>query len=111
MGFRTVVMLSNDQAHEWSKDPELGQKIRRAMNFTHSEDVYGPQSSWIGYGRVVECTHADVQTLVRLDHYTGFQPLAYTSRTHGPSTEDDAVRMLKEAAEKLGYRLVKKSSK
>lgn len=109
MGFRTVVMLSNDHAHEWSKDPELGQKIRHAMNNTHSKEVYGPQSSWIGYGRVVECTHADVQTLVRLDHYTGFEPLSYTSRSSGPSNEEDLVRLLKDAADKAGYRLVRKA--
>lgn len=111
MGFRTVVMLSNDMCHEWSKDPELGHKIQCAMHNTHSDDAYGPRSSYIGYGRVVECTHADTQTLVRLDHYTGFEPVAYIGRSHGSSNEEDTVRLLKEAADKLGYRLTKKSAK
>lgn len=33
MGFRTVVMLSNDYAHEWEHDPKLGEKIAHAMNY------------------------------------------------------------------------------
>lgn len=111
MGFRTVVMLSNDMAREWSNDPELGKKIDRAMNNVGSQDRYGPMSSDLGYGRVVECTHADVQTLVRLDHYTGFEPVAHTSRRSGPSNDEDMIRLLKEAADKLGYRLSKKPSK
>jgi hypothetical protein len=109
MGFRTVVMLNNDRTDAWSKDPLLGEKIHQAMHNTHSEQRWGPRSADIGYGRVVECTHADVQTLVRLDHYTGFEPVAYTSRSSGPSNDDDMIRMLKDAADKLGYRLVKKS--
>ena len=109
MGFRTVVMLNNDRTDEWSKDPALGQRIQQAMNNTHSEDRWGPRSADFGYGRVVECTHADVQTLVRLDRYTGFEPVAYTSRSSGPSNDDDMVRLLKAAADKMGYRLIKKS--
>lgn len=111
MGFRTVVMLNNDMCHEWSKDPELGQKIQTAMSFAgRKDDFYGSNSRIGHYGRVVECVHADTQTLVRLDHYQGFEPLAYTSRTYGPSTEEDKkLYLLKRAAEEMGYRLVKKS--
>ena len=110
MGFRTVVMLNNDLTHEWSNDPKLGEKIQEAMNFAHTSNEERKQWSRIGnYGRVVECVHADTQTLVRLDHYTGFEPLAYTSRTFGPSTDEDKLRLLKRAAEEMGYRLVKKS--
>jgi hypothetical protein len=31
MGFRTVVILNNDRAHEWEKDAKLGQLIAADM--------------------------------------------------------------------------------
>lgn len=112
MGFRTVVMLSNDVSHEWSKDPNLGEKIQMAMSYAHTTHPDRKEWARVGnYGRVVECVHADTQTLVRLDHYTGFEPLAYTSRTFGPSTEEDKLNLIKRAAEEMGYRLVKKPAK
>ena len=100
MGFRTVVMLNNDQAHEWQNDPLLGQKIVAGMN--HISDEVGSISD-MGYGRVVECQHADTVTLVRLGFYKRFEPLAYGSY------KTDNLDLLKEAAATLGYRLVKKS--
>jgi len=110
MGFRTVVMLNNDVSDKWSKDPNLGSMIQEAMNFAHTSDPERKEWSRLrNYGRVVECVHADTQTLVRLDHYSGFEPLAYTSRTFGPSTDEDKINLLKRAADELGYRLVKKS--
>lgn len=109
MGYRTVVMLNNDWAHEWIKDPELGEKISIAMNRVNRDH---PRSQALGqYGRVVECVHADTQTLARLDHYEGFEVLSQTWRTFGPSTDEDMLDLIKEAADKLGYRLVKKSAK
>lgn len=110
MGYRTVVMLDNDWCDKWSKDPELGAKISQAMNFVHRPDHERGQVMG-QYGRVVECVHADTQTLVRLDHYQGFDVLAQTWRSFGPSTDEDTLEMLKNAADKLGYRLVKKSVK
>ena len=109
MGYRTVVMLDNDWCDKWSKDPELGAKISEAMNYTdrnHPRNYLNPLGQ---YGRAVECVHADTQTLVRLDGYQGFDVVAYTSRSFGPSTDEDMLDLLKDAADKLGYRLVKKS--
>lgn len=111
MGFRTVVMLNNDRSHEWSKDPTLGEKIQRAMNYTgKGDDRFGAFSSDVGgYGRVVECVHADLQTLVKLEHYSSFEPVA---RGHWyPDQKDAKLELLKTAAEDMGYRLVKKAAK
>ena len=57
MGFRTVVVLNNDQAHEWQKDPELGNKIFHAASMkqwgrTEFEDRFQ-------YGDTIEQVHAD----------------------------------------------------
>lgn len=108
MGYRTVVMLNNDASDKWSKDPNLGEKILMAMSHTYATTEDRKVLTRLGnYGRVVECVHADTQTLARLDHYTGFEPVAYTTRTFGPSTDEDRVSLIKSAAKELGYRLVK----
>jgi hypothetical protein len=53
MGFRTVVVLSNDQAHEWTQDPELGQKIMQA-------GLEIPNGAYFQYGKVVEQVHLNL---------------------------------------------------
>lgn len=109
MGFRTVVMLNNDRCSEWSKDPALGKKIQRAMNYAGiKDDFYGSNSRLDGYGQVVECTHADVQTLVVLEHYTGFEPVAQSSWY--PNQQNRDLELVRQAAAALGYRLVKKAT-
>lgn len=98
MGFRTVVVLVNDRTGDWANDPNLGQHIAHAMNM--------PGDRHLGYGRVVECAHADVQTLGILHDYQ-FTPLAHN---HWHPTQEASgleLRMLQQAAEKLGYRLMK----
>lgn len=99
MGFRTVVILNNDLAHEWQKDPELGRKI---FNSTLS-----PLYHRFTYGNVVECIHADTQTIGIIDSID-FTPLAYDSWNRDEYRHDINMKMLKAAADKLGYRLVRK---
>ena len=104
MGFRTVVVLYNDQASTWENDPELGKKIARALNSAmgHTPE---PEAD-LGYGKVVECSHADTQTLAVIDGYD-FKALAYDHWYQNKSDEEMQLRLLKEAAEKLGYRLTR----
>jgi hypothetical protein len=112
MGFRTVVMLSNDRSNEWENDPELGKRIAQKMNFTHDfNKQYGPRSADLGYGRVVQCTHADDDTLVRLSDYEGFHVVARDFRLWEKRlpVEETNLLMVREAADRLGYRLVRKS--
>jgi len=107
MGFRTVVMLSNDHAHEWERDTELGRKIGRAMSYASSPDRRDLASVG-GYGQVVECVHADQQTLAIFDGYTAFKHIDAQPWARGPANDEAIIRLLKSAANKLGYRLVKK---
>ena len=115
MGFRTVVMLSNDESSRWTSDPQLGEKIYRGASYVSGYDMNDPRNkSNLGYGRVVECTHADTETLVKLTHYTNFQPLTYGDwRVHGHNTteEEQNLRLLARAANELGYRLVRKTKR
>lgn len=110
MGFRTTVILYNDQCSEWQNDPELGKKIARAMNFAMSlKETDNPDAS-LGYGRVVQCAHADTQTLGILDSYY-FRPLTHGHWHQGQKLEDMKLKLLKQAADELGYKLVKKPAK
>jgi hypothetical protein len=102
MGFRTVVVLSNDLAHEWEKDPELGRKIWAAAASNGREDLR--------YGSIVEQVHADAQTLAVLDSYNG-KAVAYSHWHHGQSPEARDLSLLKDMAEKMGYKVVKKAKK
>jgi hypothetical protein len=100
-------MLNNDVAHEWRNDVELGHKIARAMNYANDR-ARKDMASVGGYGTVVECVHADCQTLAMLDGYTAFKPIEHQPWSRGEGDDTAVVRLLKSAAQKLGYRLVKK---
>lgn len=110
MGFRTTVILYNDRCHEWAADPQLGQKISRAMNYANSADTDDLRNADLQYGRVVECAHADTQTLAVLDSYN-LTPIARSHWGPNETAEQRDLRLLKEAADRLGYRLVKKPVK
>ena len=105
MGFRTVVMLNNDHCDRWANDPDLGKKIQQAMNFVDGHRREGLDD--LGYGRVVECTHADTKTLAILDFYTGFKPIAYSSWLQNENEEETKLRVLKEFAASMGYHVRK----
>jgi hypothetical protein len=101
MGYRTIVIFDNDRLHDWSNDPELGNKIATAMNHVNTlkADFHG--------GVVVECTHADTKTLAVVDSFE-FHPVAgdyWTSKV----TDKDGItlNLLRRAAAVLGYRLAK----
>ncbi len=106
MDFRTIPLLVNDLAHEWGNDPELGQLIQRAMNYTHDKD---PEAARIGnYGYVLECTHADTQTLLAIDGYRG-KAVAHSFWRRDDHEAAMHERLLRDMADRMGYRLVKKS--
>ena len=98
MGYRTVVILENDEQNVWKNDPELGKKISEAQHRNHL---------FTG-GSVVEVTHADNQTLAILDSYH-FYPLASSHwNEHENDIHDIKLKMLEKAANELGYTLTRK---
>lgn len=98
MGYRTVVVLANDDQHNWEQDAELGAKIARAAA-QHDRPCFG-------YGTIVEVEHADRQTLVVLDSYDG-KAIATKNWTPREDQFDLELSLLKQAASRLGYKLVK----
>jgi hypothetical protein len=97
MGFRTVVMLNND--HDWLHDPELGIKINRYIY--RRLDSCQPNDGI----KVIEQVHADTVSLLKLSFYNKCENMAYTRWDN----ENGDITLLKSMADKLGYRVVKKS--
>lgn len=108
MGFRTVVVLNNDLAHEWEKDSELGQKIMRAASLK-GWTAASPLDRF-EYGEVVEQVHADCQTVAFLDGYGG-KAMAYSHWFRNQTEDQKNLNMLKALADTLGYRVSKKPAK
>lgn len=107
MGFRTVVVLHNDQASEWKDDPNLGQKIFVGMNFVNDKEANSPAN--MPYGRVVECVHADQQTLAVIDSYN-LQTIASGLWAQGETDPQIQEKLIRAAAAKLGFNLVRQPS-
>ena len=99
MGYRTVVVLANDDQHNWEQDPELGKKIARA-----AANVQYLGFQCFAYGSVVEVQHADCQRLVVFDSYNG-TAIAEKGWHRRESRTEVEVALVRQAAEKLGYRL------
>ena len=99
MGYRTVVVLANDDQHNWEQDPELGKKIAKSAANVQRLGFQG-----FAYGSVVEVQHADCQRLVVLDGYNG-TAIAEKHWYRSESQAEIEVALVRQAAKKLGYRL------
>ncbi len=110
MGYRTVVLLENDRASEWEHDPGLGRKIAIAMNHASTTRLDGEVSrqAELPFGKVIACHHADTQVIGVFNSYS-FKPMAYSNWYSREDEEAMKLKMLKLAAEEMGYRLVKRS--
>lgn len=108
MGFRTVVVLSNDRASEWENDPGLGKRIMLAASMASYGGTEGREDARFNlpYGEIVEQVHGDTQTVAFLDGYGG-KAVARSHWHRGQTQDQKNLDMLKALAEKLGYRVSK----
>ena len=106
MGFRTIVALSNDRSSDWERNPDLGREI---MMLSASREDRTGSASRIGL-ELVECTHADTQSLIIADGYTA-KAVAFGHWHRGQTTEQRDLALLKDLADRLGYRVSKKPAK
>ena len=106
MGFRTVVVLSNDRASEWENDPQLGRKIFLAASMAQFAGDKDRARDELPYGEIVEQAHGDTQTVAILDGYGG-TAVAHSHWHRGQTNEQRDLECLKALAAKLGYRVSK----
>lgn len=104
MGYRTVVVLNDDLHHIWANEPNLGHFIGRAATRTANSGKAEPVGTNFGY--VVECVHADTQTLGFFDSFSFIR--AATQQSLSKITDEQKISLLKDAAAELGYTLRKK---
>lgn len=103
MGHRTIIALSNDRSSDWERDPELGSKIM--MLSAARDDRWGFD---VQQGlTLVESTHADTQSLIIADGYTA-KAAAFGHWHRGQTEEQRNLALLKDLADRLGYRVSKK---
>lgn len=101
MGFRTTVVLNNDEAHVWTKDERLGARIMSASLSLGNPRIELP------YGQVIESAHADSETLIITEGYGG--KVVASSRWWPDKTPEQVeMGLLFALAEKHGLKVVKK---
>ena len=100
MGFRTVVILSNDYAHQWETDTQLGRKISQAASNRLVKDGSGFQ-----YGSIVEVVHADAESLVHISSLNS-KVVAQEYWRPGKTTEQYEIELLNRLAKKHKFNLV-----
>ncbi len=110
MGFRTVVILNNDQSDQWLADQKLGDKIVHASASLSRNPAVCDQQNSFPYGDVIECVHADQQSVIMCDGYSG-SVVATEWWYPGQTTDARALEMLNAHASALGYRVVKQTTK
>ena len=105
MGYRTLVMFNNDHVDKVKDIVGFAEKLYYTiLEGTHPHSDHGLRNiCW-----VVEQDHADAQKLSYID---GFSAKTLAVRNWYPDAKDgeQELRLLRDAAEKLGYRLVRKS--
>lgn len=107
MGYNTSVIVMNDALGEIERDPDFGKKLSRACSAIFAPGRRRQDVSAMGHcnaATVIESHHADAVHLVAMGGNIGYD-LGYCGRWDN----DDPVAMLKGLADKLGYRIVKKS--
>lgn len=108
MGFNATVVVCLDQLDFIEKDPHFGKELSLAILNCSSRGSGANAPHGV---RVVEVHHADHLTPVIVGGNTGVLIKAYIGIDSNESIDDSNVRMLKEMARVLGYRVSKLSKK
>jgi hypothetical protein len=107
MGCRTTIIINNDHLDTLTTDLSIGRQIKDAIlgfDFRHDGNI--------GIvGNVIEQAYADVARLMVIGAGGAFRGDVLASITFVPIEQDPVLMLLKQAADDLGYKLIKKSSR
>ena len=105
MGYRTIIVLDNDDTNLWGDDP-LGKAItsasgKKISNLGGEIMLEGNQ-----IGTIIDCEHADIESLV---HFSSLSGTVLAKNIHNSRVSEQELRenMLKEIASSMGFTLVK----
>lgn len=112
MGYNTTIVVYNDALNAIKEDKSFGESLYNAAIMVESrgpQDI--PSGNHANAARVIETHHADRLVAVVVGGNDG-EPLGHA----GPwplmrDEEGNKERMLKNLADEMGYRLVKKARK
>lgn len=112
MGWNTTVVVNNDSLDAIRRDSNFGERLydacMRIISSDRPVDVCanpdGTQAYHANAATVIETHHADGTALVAVGGNYGVNLGVF----YAPGLEDKDVRLLKQLADKLGYRIVKK---
>lgn len=108
MGLNSTLIILNDGLHQISEDKDFGQKVADAIQkVRHGKPEVISSGSHANVAYVVETHHADYTSIVAVggNHATQIGTTHGTTHHHKDETQ---IEILKQLAEKMGYRLVKK---
>ena len=107
MGYNTSIIVLNDALNEIENDKDFGKKVaeasRRASSESRPQDIRS--GCHVNAASVIETHHADQLTVLAFGGNTA-QSLGF-----GGGYRATPEEILKNIADRLGYRLVKKPSK
>lgn len=110
MGHNTSFMFLNDCFATIQNDPDFGKRVAEAIQKGFGKtnvDVIASNGQTVG--QMIESHHADTTTLLAVGGNYGTKLGEFWGFSH--HTKEAQVHILKEYADKLGYKIVKKPSK
>jgi hypothetical protein len=102
MRFQTLVVINNDRIHEAKNNLELGNELYNAVC---RASTISPTDFGRGMGSVYQPSHADQCSLLV---FGNLQVQELTATYGYPNNRDLQLRLLRLAADRLGYRLHRK---
>ena len=113
VGYNTSMIVLNDALGDIAKDTEFGTKVRDAVDrltlrmHTHGIDIHSGCS--VNAATVIESHHADETVIVAV----GGNCASLLHGTNGSDHHENefVLRALREMAESMGYKLVKRRKK
>lgn len=110
MGYNSSVIVMNDALHDIAADPDFGKNLSRAItSLVHGKPVDVRALNHVNAATAIESHHADNTSLVSFGGNCGVAHLQMWGWKHNDIVEQEML--CRKWAEKLGFRLVRKSVK
>ncbi len=106
MGHNATMVISMDLAHLIKDDSKFGEKVYNAA----LRVVRGEPVSIDNVAAMIDCHHADWYQVMIVGNNSAIVPKSGTNWQRDDTEDDVKLRVLKELAEELGYRVSKKTS-